>query len=47
MSEKYSPGVDPSAEIEKFFKVVCIIRIDLEYTTGKEAIELVTISGNT
>lgn len=40
LSDKYSPGIDPTAEIDRLFKVVCIIRIDLEYVTGKEAKEL-------
>lgn len=38
---KYSPGIDPTAEIDRFFKNVCIIRIHLDSITGKEAIELV------
>ncbi|MDE6418454.1 MAG: pyridoxamine 5'-phosphate oxidase family protein [Duncaniella sp.] len=38
---KYSPGIDPRAEIDRFFNKVCIIRIRLDRVTGKEAIELV------
>lgn len=37
---KYSPGIDPTEEIEKFLKVVAVIRIKVEHATGKEAIEL-------
>ena len=40
LAEKYSPGIDPSAEIDRFIKTVCIIRIDIDSATGKEAIEL-------
>ncbi len=40
LSDKYSPGIDPNAEIQRFLKTVCIIRIDIEHVTGKEAIEL-------
>lgn len=42
---KYSPGIDPEAEIYRFIKTVCIIRIDIDSVTGKEAIEL-TRAGN-
>lgn len=41
LSEKYSPGIDPTHEIDKLFKNVCIVRINLTEITGKEAIELV------
>lgn len=41
LCEKYCPGIDSRQEIEKFLKAVAIIRIRLEQTTGKEAIELV------
>lgn len=37
---KYSPGIDPEAEIARFIKTVCIVRIDINSVTGKEAIEL-------
>lgn len=40
LSEKYSSGIDPAAEIDRFIKVVRIIRIDIDSLTGKEAIEL-------
>lgn len=43
LSDKYSPGINPSAEIQRFLKAVFIIRIDIEYVTGKEAIELTRI----
>ncbi|MCH5246221.1 MAG: pyridoxamine 5'-phosphate oxidase family protein [Muribaculaceae bacterium] len=41
LCEKYSPGVNPTDEINKSQQVVTIIRIRLEQITGKEAIELV------
>lgn len=37
---KYSPGIDPEAEIARFIKTVSIVRIDIDSVTGKEAIEL-------
>lgn len=37
---KYSPGIDPTDEIAKFLKAVCIVRINIDRMTGKEAIEL-------
>lgn len=40
LSDKYSPGIDPDAEIARFIKTVCIVRIDIDSITGKEAIEL-------
>jgi len=40
LSDKYSPGIDPDAEIARFIKTVCIVRIDIDSVTGKEAIEL-------
>lgn len=40
LAEKYSPGIDPEAEISRFIKSVCIVRIDIDSITGKEAIEL-------
>lgn len=45
LAEKYSPGIDPSAEISRFIKTVCIIRIDIDSATGKEAIELTRQKG--
>ena len=41
LSGKYSPGIDPGYEISKFLKSVCIVRIDIDAITGKEAKELV------
>lgn len=40
LGAKYSPGIDPEAEISRFIKNVCIIRIDIDSISGKEAIEL-------
>lgn len=40
LGDKYSPGIDPDAEISRFIKTVCIIRINIDSITGKEAIEL-------
>ncbi len=41
LSNKYCPGIDPTNEIEKFIKVVKVLRIDIDNITGKESIELV------
>ena len=41
LCDKYSPGIDPTDEINKFLKVVAIIKITVEKATGKQAIELV------
>ncbi len=40
LGDKYSPGIDPEAEIARFIKTVSILRIDIESVSGKEAIEL-------
>lgn len=40
LGDKYSPGINPEAEIARFIKTVCIVRIDIDSVTGKEAIEL-------
>lgn len=40
LGEKYSPGIDSKAEIDRFIKTVCIIKISIESVSGKEAIEL-------
>lgn len=40
LGDKYSPSIDPDAEISRFIKTVCIIRINIDSVTGKEAIEL-------
>ena len=45
LCSKYSPGINPEAEISRFIKTVCIVRIDIDSVTGKEAIEL-TRAGN-
>lgn len=42
LCEKYSPGIDPYPEINRFLKNVALIRIRLEEFTGKQAIELIT-----
>ena len=38
---KYSPGIDPSAEISKCLSHVSVLRLNIDSMTGKEAIELV------
>ena len=43
LGDKYSPGIDPEAEISKGLNSLLIIRIKLESITGKEAIELTRI----
>ena len=45
LGSKYSPGINPEVEISRFIKTVCIVRIDIDSVTGKEAIEL-TRAGN-
>lgn len=45
MCHKYSPGVNPDAEIEKCIRHVAVLRLDIESITGKEAIELVRDRG--
>ncbi len=40
LGDKYSPSIDPDVEISRFIKTVCIIRINIDSVTGKEAIEL-------
>lgn len=40
LCDKYSPGIDPKDEIARFLKTVCIVRINIDRITGKEAIEL-------
>lgn len=40
LCEKYSPGIDPEAEIARFLKAVRIIRVDIDRASGKQAIEL-------
>ena len=41
LCEKYSPGIDPDAEISKCINHVTVLRLDIDSMTGKEAIELV------
>lgn len=40
LGEKYSPGINPEAEISRFIRSVCIIKIGIDSISGKEAIEL-------
>ena len=40
LSDKYSPGIDPTDEIKRFMKVVAIIEITIDKISGKEAKEL-------
>lgn len=46
LGDKYSPGIAPEAEIGRFIKTVCIVRIDIDSVTGKEAIELTRARNN-
>ncbi|MDE6514313.1 MAG: pyridoxamine 5'-phosphate oxidase family protein [Muribaculaceae bacterium] len=41
LCQKYSPGIDPTAEITRGLGRVAVLRLDIESLTGKEAIELV------
>ncbi|MBD5231564.1 MAG: pyridoxamine 5'-phosphate oxidase family protein [Bacteroidales bacterium] len=41
LCEKYSPGIDPDAEISRCINHVAVLRLDIESITGKEAIEFV------
>lgn len=41
LCDKYSPGVDPEAEISGCLNRVVVLRLDIQSLTGKEAIELV------
>ena len=41
LSDKYCPGIDPTAEIDKFINTVKVLRIDIDSITGKESIVLV------
>lgn len=40
LGEKYSPGIESGAEINRFITTVCIIKIHIECVSGKEAVEL-------
>ena len=42
LCEKYSPGIDPETEINRYIKQVSVLRIDIEHISGKKSIELVT-----
>ncbi len=41
LNNKYAPGLfeEGEKEIEKDWKILCVIRIEVEHLTGKEAIE--------
>ena len=39
--EKYSPGIDPDAEITRHIGHVSVLCLEIDHMTGKEAIELV------
>ena len=41
LAEKYSPGYDSDGEIEGEWNHTCVVAIDLDYFSTKEAIELV------
>lgn len=43
LNNKYAPGFSEEGEkeIQKDWKILCMIRIEVEYLTGKEAIEQV------
>lgn len=43
LNTKYAPGLETAGdqEIEKEWKAVCIVKVEVEHMTGKEAIELV------
>ncbi|MDE6300135.1 MAG: pyridoxamine 5'-phosphate oxidase family protein [Muribaculaceae bacterium] len=40
LAGKYSVGIDPTDEINRFLKAVTVIEISIDRITGKEAIEL-------
>ena len=40
LCDKYSPKIDPTDEITRFLKTVCLVRINIDHISGKEAIEL-------
>lgn len=40
LCDKYCEGIDPTQEIDRLLKAVCVVRITLGTFTGKEAIEL-------
>lgn len=41
LCDKYSPGIDPQAEITKHIGHVTVLCLEIDSMTGKEAIELV------
>lgn len=41
LSDKYSPGIDPTVEIERFINNVVILKFHIEEITGKQAKELI------
>lgn len=43
LNKKYAPGLDAEGEreIQREWKILCVIKIEIEHLTGKEAIELV------
>ena len=45
LNAKYSPGLDEAGEkeIQRDWKILCVIQIEVEHLTGKEAIELVKL----
>lgn len=47
LNQKYSPGLDEAGdkEIQREWKILCVIKIQVEHLTGKDAIELVKKRG--
>ena len=43
LCEKYSPGIDPSDEIQQSIGRVAIVKVEIVKATGKQAIELVKV----
>lgn len=43
LNEKYAPGRDEAGEtaIQREWNILCVMKVDVEHITGKEAIELV------
>ncbi len=40
LCDKYCPGLDPTDEIDKLFRVVKVLRLEIDSISGKESIEL-------
>lgn len=40
LCEKYSPGIAPEKEIEKYFESVTVLEMRTEHSSGKEGLEL-------